>query len=157
MTLFIKERPDGLQAFVEFNTDLFVRSTIERLIGHFQELLRQGLNEPRRRLSEIPLLTPGERRVVLESWSSTPAESPADGESLGDLFSRQASRTPEVLALIDQAGSITYAALEERSNRWAHRLLRWGVQREDIVALVAARSLDVLAIQLGIAKPAERF
>ncbi|MEX0634246.1 AMP-binding protein [Serratia ureilytica] len=55
--------------------------------------------------------------------------------------------------------SLTYAELNIRANRWAHRLVQLGVQPDSLVALCAGRGLPMLVGLLGIlaAAPAGRW
>jgi non-ribosomal peptide synthetase component F len=49
----------------EYNTDLFKPATIERLIAHYEQLLRSVLENPDRRLADLPMITESERRELL--------------------------------------------------------------------------------------------
>jgi hypothetical protein len=76
LTLSLGERDGGLSGFFEFRSDLFDRSTIERLIGHFQTLLKGVAADPDRPISALPLLTPAERKQILIDWNDTAAKFP---------------------------------------------------------------------------------
>jgi amino acid adenylation domain-containing protein len=67
-------------------------------------------------------------------------------------FERQAKRTPEAVAVEHRGRSITYAELDDRANRIAHRLLAMGVGPECLVGICMARSFDLVAGVLGILK-----
>src|SRR5690606_37389350 len=54
------DAPQGMHCFFEFNTDLFDRSTIERMMGHYERLLGAFIERPDARIGELPLLTPAE-------------------------------------------------------------------------------------------------
>ena len=47
LTAFAFDEPDGLQIALEYNTDLFDDSTIERMAGHYQRLLEAIVAAPR--------------------------------------------------------------------------------------------------------------
>jgi Condensation domain len=57
LTLGLVERDGKLIGFFEYSTDLFDRSTIERMIGHFQTLLQGIVADPDQPISTLPLLT----------------------------------------------------------------------------------------------------
>jgi non-ribosomal peptide synthetase component F len=70
LTISLVESEQGLLGAVEYNTDLFEKATIERLVGHYQTLLEGIVADPEQRISELPLLTETERRIgACMSWS----------------------------------------------------------------------------------------
>src|SRR5262249_55588847 len=74
MTLSIIEEADGrLQGWLEYNTDLFEASTIERLIGHYETLLSAMAADPEQPVATLPLLTQRESRRILLEWNDTAA------------------------------------------------------------------------------------
>ncbi len=137
----------------EYNTDLFDRSTILRLVEHYETLLAGVVEDPRRPLAELPLLTVPERQELLADWgvaASCPAE-----DALHRLFEAQAERRPAAVAVtIGGMGeqSLTYGELDRRANRLAHRLRALGVGPEVPVPLCVERSLDLVVGILGILK-----
>jgi hypothetical protein len=56
---------DNFHCQFEYSTDLFERSTIVRMLDHFENLLHAALQNPDRRLSELPLMNDRERALVL--------------------------------------------------------------------------------------------
>ena len=54
LTLSLTERDRGLGGFLEYRSDLFDRSTVERLAGHFLTLLRGITANPRRPMPSCP-------------------------------------------------------------------------------------------------------
>src|SRR5205814_1680721 len=71
LTLSMAATPQGLRAALEYNTDLFERDTITRMLGHFQTLLEEIAVHPDQHLSELPLLAPAERHRILGEWNNT--------------------------------------------------------------------------------------
>ena len=61
LSFFLLEDADGFSGRVEYNTDLFDGSTIDRMLRHYQVLLEGALANPKLRLSQLPLLTREER------------------------------------------------------------------------------------------------
>jgi len=53
LTLNLQETADGCAGWVEYSTDIFDRSTIERLLDQFQFLLRSVVENPSTPLSEL--------------------------------------------------------------------------------------------------------
>ena len=148
--LSLNDHGDGLRGWLEYATDLFERGTMERFLGHFETLLAAAAAEPRRRLSELPLLTPVERRQVLLDWNATAASYPQ--ATLPALLAASAAARPEVVAAEHAGERLTYAELEARANRLARYLATRGVGPEVRVGLCLERSLDLLVAVLGLLK-----
>src|SRR3954468_11546585 len=77
LTLYFTDTPAGIDGFLEYNTDLFERGTMERLLDHYRRVLAAVIEQPGLHLSELPLLSTEERRQVLVDWNATAAEIPA--------------------------------------------------------------------------------
>jgi len=69
-----------------------------------------------------------------------------------DLFSGQARRTPEAVAVEYEDRQLTYRELDERSNRLAHHLLKRGVGPDVLVGICVERSLEMVTGLLGTLK-----
>ncbi|HEY2289347.1 MAG TPA: amino acid adenylation domain-containing protein [Thermoanaerobaculia bacterium] len=137
---------------IEYATDLFDAATIGRLQEHFLTLLAAAAGDPQRRISDLPLLTPAERRQIA-AWAGPYADAPlASDLPLHRLFELQAARTPAATALVHGAGRLTYGELERRANRLAHRLRALGVGPESRVGLCLERSLELPVALLAILK-----
>jgi amino acid adenylation domain-containing protein len=76
----------------------------------------------------------------------------SDPASLPRLFEQQAASTPDAIAVVHGATRLTYAQLNERANRLAHRLISAGVDPESFVALRAEHSADTVVAVLAVAK-----
>ena len=116
----------GCGACFEYATDLFDRSTIERLAEHFERLLEGIAAEPGRRLSELPLLGEAERHRLLVEWNDTAAAYPRD-KCLHELFAAQAARTPDAVALVYEERQLTLRRAGSRG-RTSWRIISpsWG-------------------------------
>ena len=150
LTLFVTEIAGQLTLTAEYNVDLFDRSTIARMLGHLETLLRVALEEPSRRLSELPVLTAAER-TQLADWNATDAR--FDGPStVHAMIADQAARTPDAVAVTDGAESLTYRELDRRSNQLARHLRELGVAAEAPVGICVDRSVGMFVGLLGILK-----
>ncbi|WP_329571707.1 non-ribosomal peptide synthetase [Kitasatospora sp. NBC_01266] len=136
----------GAQGLLEYRTDLFEPATIARLVGHFRTLLTSVAAAPQTYLSELELLTEGERRQLLE-WNGTATPFP-DELTVHQLIERRAASHPEVPA-VDQ---LTYRQLNERANRLAHHLRALGVRPDSRVAVCLERGPDLVSALLGVLK-----
>jgi non-ribosomal peptide synthetase-like protein len=73
-------------------------------------------------------------------------------EILADLFEASAARTPDQIALIYEDAELTYGALDRLADLAASHLLAAGVRPGHIVGLWMERGIDLLVLQVAIAK-----
>ncbi|HZF08424.1 MAG TPA: amino acid adenylation domain-containing protein [Thermoanaerobaculia bacterium] len=149
LTWMAAELPGGLAAHLEYNADLFDRTTMRRLAGHLEILLEGIAERPEASVGTLPLLSAPERAQLLAEWSAEGEALPSD-LCLHQLVAAQAARTPGACALVWQEERLTYAELADRAGRLAHRLRRLGVGPEVPVAICARRSPALVAGLLGI-------
>ncbi|HLM44056.1 MAG TPA: condensation domain-containing protein, partial [Myxococcaceae bacterium] len=156
LMLVMAEGEDGLWAGLEYDVELFDASTVERMLEHLRVLLEGICAGPQRRIGEIELLGPGERRQVVEEWSRTAVDHPeADtpgGGLVHGLFEAQARRSPGAVAVVHEGEALTYAELEGRANRLAHHLRVLGVGPEVRVGVCVERSVEMVVALLGVLK-----
>jgi amino acid adenylation domain-containing protein len=148
------QSPAGLSGTIEYSTELFEPSTIERMLAHLQVVLEGIADDPDRRLSAVPLLTHRERRQLLTEWNIGPRTVGNAHEcvSVHTLVEQQAAKTPQAVALIADKRQITYEELDCESNRFAHYLHAIRVLPGSLVGFSVERSpMAVIAI-LGTLK-----
>ena len=150
LALEILQIPIGLKCRFRFSTDLFDRSTIERLVNHFETVLHAIASNPNQRISALPVLTEAERNQILIEWNDTTLAE--DAQCIPQLFEAQAALTPDATAATFESEQLTYRELNRRANQLAHYLKKRGVGPEVLVAICVKRSLDMIVGLLGILK-----
>jgi len=129
----------------------FEKGAISRMLGHFKTLLEGIVANPEQRISDLPLLTEGERRQVVVEWNETGVEYPR-GRCVHELFEEQVERRPDAVAVVMGEEQFTYRELNERANQVAHHLQQLGVGPEVLVGVYLERSLEMVVGILGILK-----
>jgi amino acid adenylation domain-containing protein len=142
MELTLSVRPDEGRGWIEYDTDLFDRTTVSRWVASFLNLLAADPETP---IADLPLLGQAERAQILIEWNDTAAAIP--DVCVHHLFEAQARRTPDAIALMVGDRSLTYQELDARANDFAR-----GLDPEIGVALHADRSIDMVVELLGILK-----
>jgi amino acid adenylation domain-containing protein/non-ribosomal peptide synthase protein (TIGR01720 family) len=151
LSLYLTEADEGIYAAMEYNTDLFNAATIQRMLGCLETLLEAVAAAPELRLADLPLLGGAELEQVLVTWNATQLAYPQH-MCIHELFEAQAALTPQATALIVGGQRLTYAELNQRSNRLARHLRSLGVGAEVRVGLSVERSLEMVVGLLGILK-----
>ncbi len=140
-----------LTCLIEYNTDLFEGSTIERMLGHYHVLLEAIIDDPQQRISELPLVTEAERHQLLIEFNNSETDKSVD-KCIPQLFEEQVEATPAGVAVLFESQQITYSELNARANQLAHHLIRLGVGPETIVGVYLERSSELIVAILGILK-----
>ena len=151
LSVDITEEPEGLLCLFEFNTDLFDKDTIHRMVGHYRALLEGVAADPDRKITVLPLLTDAERTKLLVEWNDTRVDFPRD-QCIHRLFEAQADRTPDALAVWCAGNTLTYRGLNARANRLAGYLRKRGVGPDTPVGICMGRSLEMVVAILGVLK-----
>ncbi|MFD1290957.1 amino acid adenylation domain-containing protein [Laceyella putida] len=145
------EEQETIHFAVEYNTALFSRATIERLIGYYSHLLRQVVADPERSLGEFDIVPEAEKERLLTTFNATEAEYPRD-KTLHQCFAEQVKQTPDLPAVVYRTETLTYRELDARANRLARRLRDRGAEREQIIGIMVRPSLEMVVSVLGVLK-----
>ena len=158
LSLSAFENDDGLGVELEYCTALFERETVQRWLGYWQRLLESMVADETQPVGELAWLPQAERDQVLRGFNDTAVAYPKEA-LIHELFEQQVKRTPEAVAVQYEDEQLTYAQLNARANRLAHRLrgLRDGagealVVPDARVAICVERSLEMVVGLLGILK-----
>ncbi len=156
LEVFAVESEGRLALAWNYNTDLFVESSIVRLADSFSRLLHGMLDNPDRLVSELPLLEAAETEHMLTAWSGRDAWTPSDARitspGLHQQFEQQALRQPQAVAIRHADQCLTYQALNNRANRLAYSLREHGLQPEQLVGIVLEPGLLRVISQLAVLK-----
>jgi len=151
MEVHVWEDRDGLKIEFVYNTGLFEPETIARMAANYLGLLEAVVADPSRRISEIPVLAPAERHLLLSAWNDTARDYTRD-RCIHQFVAGHAALTPDAVALSCDGAQLSYAQLNRRANQLAHRLQRMGVGPDVAVAICVERSLDMVVGLLAILK-----
>ncbi|MEV0122286.1 amino acid adenylation domain-containing protein [Streptomyces sp. NPDC050703] len=142
--------PGGLDGTVEYAEDLYDPATVRELAARWVRLLKAVTSGPDVPISRIDVLTPAERSRLLVERNAT--EAPVPVVSLPKFFAARVAATPDAVAVVSDTTSLTYAQLDARANRLAHRLVALGIGTESAVALLLDRSADLVVAILAVVK-----
>jgi amino acid adenylation domain-containing protein/FkbM family methyltransferase len=150
MALIVWESEQGLQGTLEYQAELFDKSTIERLLGYYKQILERAVASVETKISDEQLLSNQERQRVLVEWNQTASQFP--NCCIHELFEEQVRKTPDAAALVFEQQKLSYAELNRRANQLAHHLQEFGVGPEVRIALCMERSAEMIIGLLAILK-----
>ncbi|HEX7184125.1 MAG TPA: amino acid adenylation domain-containing protein, partial [Thermoanaerobaculia bacterium] len=139
----------GIAGSLEFSTDLFDPSTVERLLAHYRILLESAVARPALPISKLGLLSEAERHHLVTEVAGEGSLVHAE-TLLHDLFAEQARRNPERVAVACADELVTYGELDLRATALARRLVWLGVGPEARVGLCTERGTAMILGVLGI-------
>ena len=138
----------GVEGWIE--QGLVSAATASRLAGHFRNLLAAALEAPDAPVVDLPLLSAGERHLLVVEWNDRAAAVPRD--PIHRLFEQQVDLRPNAVAVDDGRRRLSYAELDLRANRLARHLQELGVGPEVPVAFCLERSIEAVETVLAILK-----
>ncbi|WP_207246468.1 non-ribosomal peptide synthetase, partial [Pseudomonas sp. GW531-T4] len=150
LTLDTFERGGLLQAAFTYDCQLFEEQTVERMAGHWQNLLWAMVREPQSAIAELPLLDAEQRQATLAQGIGAPEAFAA--VSVLELFAEQVRVRPEAPALVFGEQCLSYRQLDQRAARLATALVQRGVGPEVLVGIVVERSLEMVVGLLAVLK-----
>ncbi|WP_343746041.1 amino acid adenylation domain-containing protein [Chitinophaga sp.] len=151
LTFLLQEQAGELHGCIEYCTDLFEEATIERMARHFRQLSYAVAASPSATVGALPMLEATEKQQLLFDFNDTAAGYPSEA-TIPDLFRKQAALRPEATAVVFADTTLTYAALNERSDALACYLQDKGVGTETLVPVCMHRAPDMIVILLAILK-----
>lgn len=146
----LKIEAGNLESTLEYNSTLFEKPTVQRLLDHFLLILKTAIHDPSISLSAIPLFPASELRWIEEHCvgRSLAFENRAAHRDVEDY----ALRDPQKIAVKFRNLSLTYQKLNQRSNQLARYLLSVGVKQKCRVVVCVEPSLEVAITLLAILK-----
>ncbi|MDE5457022.1 amino acid adenylation domain-containing protein [Bradyrhizobium sp. CSA112] len=152
LALDSQEGPSGdIRAIFTYATALFEAATIERLASHWVTVLKTMVGGRAQSIAGMALLSEQELATVRQ-WNGVEAGTAAPFTPVHQTVARLVVETPDAPALIFGDEVISYADLDRRANRLAHRLIRHGVSPSDLVGISARRSPSLVVALLAILK-----
>ncbi|MFD3505604.1 amino acid adenylation domain-containing protein, partial [Streptomyces sp. NPDC058676] len=144
---------DGYTGRIDYSADLFEEDSVRLLAERMVRALDALVANPDRRVGETVLQSEGELHRILVEWNDTDVPSRARTDaSLSDRFEAQVARTPDAVAVVCEGAELTYAELNRRANRLAHRLVGLGLGPESRAGVLMRRSADLVVALLAVAK-----
>ncbi|KAA1242340.1 non-ribosomal peptide synthetase [Aquimarina sp. RZ0] len=151
LTLNVDQKESGIVLKMEYCTALFNKATVQKMLIHFQELLKSIVSDHHQKISHLSMLTDEEEDELLHVFNTSYVEYPRD-KTIIDVFEEQVKRFPDTIAVVFNDKKLTYKELDKRSNQLAHYLIKQGIKDEDLIGICIERSLEMIIGILGILK-----
>jgi amino acid adenylation domain-containing protein len=141
----------GLEGYLEYSTDIFDLSNIQRFLRHFERMLGSILENPGAKVEELEYLSPEETNLITETWNEH-SKTYDVGDCLHHLFERRARERSGSLAVAMGERHLTYGELNEEAEQLAGHLRLLGISAETLVGICLDRSPEMMIGLLAILK-----
>ena len=140
---------DAIELMIEYNTDLFKQSTIERLFLNLETLIDSI--ELDKKIGELEFIS-SEEQTLLESFNNT-KNSSLTNKTIIEVFEEVVSKNQNNIALYCQERTLSYEQLNQRANNLAYLLHNtYGMSKEMIIPIIMERSENMIISLLGVLK-----
>jgi amino acid adenylation domain-containing protein len=158
-TLFDVEVSATLGRFgvrIKYSPRHFEAMDIERALVLYHRILERLAWDVAAPWGAEALLSHPERQQLVAAYNDTARSYPRE-RALHSFFEERAIQSPEQLAVVSAAGSLTYGELERRANHLAHWLLANGVVPGDNVGVCFERTPALPVALYAVLKAASAY
>jgi amino acid adenylation domain-containing protein len=149
ISMWIWDAGEEFKGLIEYNTDVFERDSIRRLLSSFEVFLSGAVESPASRWRELALVDGETLERLCYEWQG-PQTAVGEAACVHDLIREQARLAPERTAVVCGGDKISYGALVERVGHIAAVLRAKGARRGALVGIYLERSIDMVAAVLGV-------
>ncbi|WP_281819880.1 non-ribosomal peptide synthetase, partial [Vallitalea longa] len=151
LTMTAMERDERIMVSINYCTSLFKKTTIIRMIEHYENILSRITEDENVQIKDIDMLSTNEREMVVETFNATHVEYNRN-KTIQEIFEKQVEENHKKTALIYENREMTYEELNKRSNQLARKLREYGVTKDSIVGLMVERSFEMIVGIMAILK-----
>ncbi|MBS7531081.1 amino acid adenylation domain-containing protein [Hazenella sp. IB182353] len=137
------------QMKLDFKAGLFDQQTMQRMIQHFEVVLKHMLNDPEGLVKNLEILPEWEKVQTVSQFNQTKQEFPHD-KTVFQLFLEQVKSTPELDAVAFQNKKMSYEQLHEHVNDLVIRLQNRGMGPGKIVSIKLDWSIEMIIAIMGV-------
>jgi len=149
MTLSFFEIDNQLELVIEYNTNLFKPSTIQRLSENLERLIESI--ELEKRLNELQFISDSQH-TILNSFNSSKRDYPKE-QTIIDIFETKVALYPDNIAIAFKDREVSYSELNIQANKIGHHLIdNYNITKEMIVPIILDKSPLMIKSLLGVLK-----
>jgi amino acid adenylation domain-containing protein len=151
LALLWNETAAGVEVTLRYDRRGFDEATVKSYLGYWRNLLASIVQDEGEPLERLGWMSEAESREAIRRWNDTAVGHPP-AASVQALFEAQARRTPDAVALVQGARSLTYAQLDAETSQLARHLRGLGVVADARVAIYVDRGAEMIVGLLAVLK-----
>ncbi len=135
-----------------YNSNLFQPASINNYIFCFENILGQFIDHPNLKVSEYELISFGDKEKILSANRINKNISYKTDDNIVTTFEKTTCEHGHKVAVKVGRSSITYTELNKRVNQLAFLMHNEGIKRNDVVGIIAERSIETIICILATLK-----
>lgn len=137
-----------------YNTYFFSKESIDNLFSHLSVIIQEICKNIKQKIITLNILTVHEKKLLLENWSKIKYNFPTPqiNSCVHELFSDQAKKLPEHIAIYHNDITISYKLLDNAANNLAFDLIKKGILPGDYICVLMDRTPTLIMAMLAIFK-----
>ena len=152
----IMENEGQLVIVCIFNTKLFRKKTIENMLAHYQEILKNIIADPNQSVDTLQMLTHEEFQKIVYQWNQT--QYPKTHQLLvHQSVEKVAFEHPAQLAVISNNHAVDYFSINQSANKLAHYLMTLGASATSPITVLMERTSEMVVALLAILKTGSHY
>ncbi len=145
LVLNVFDDPSGVKLIVEFNTDLFLASTIERIFENFVFMLANTKENAALGLRSIDIINEKEKELISKRLTKHQNDV-VNYKHVVDRFKAIVAAQTHASAVLTDKGEYSYGFLNDLSNQIANQLVtKHLIKRGQPVGIMANRNVEMIA------------
>ncbi len=151
ITVTFTELGDNLFVDMEYNSDLYKKSEMEKILYHFRNLMESAMKTPDLLISKLNFLSDEENKEILIDFNRTQVNYPTT--TFFECFDKYSKVSPEKVAVSFNNEEFTYGELTENINQFANFLEKeHALHKGDFIGVKLENTHWMLVTILGIFK-----
>jgi amino acid adenylation domain-containing protein len=151
LTLTFSQTDEGLDAALEYSTELFDEGTASRIVANFLVLLEGIAEHPDAKIDLLPLVAEAEKQELLMEWNNIRLDH-TERIHVHRIFEQQAQRTSNAIAVACASEALSYDQLNRQANQLAHSLQHSGAAPGSLIGICMERSAEMPLAILAVLK-----
>jgi amino acid adenylation domain-containing protein len=153
LTFFFQSIGETVVLEINYNSDLFKRETVAKMLMHYTSLMSSVMRSPVDcQLKDLDWISAQEKKLVLSKGKGRTMQYPAEA-TLQSLFEDRVAKDPEAVALRYGDKSLTYKKLNYDGNQLASYLkIEYNLRSDDAVGILTSRSELMIVAMLAVLK-----
>lgn len=145
-----------MECVMEYNSTIFERSTILRMIKNYLKLLEEIVADPEKKVTDYDIINDSEKQLIMHDWNNTRHDF---GRSpyLHRLIEEAAQKYGDKTAVRFEGETLTYAELNKRANQLARYIRSRVSGTENLIGVCLERSLEMVIALTAIIKSGNAY
>ncbi|MBR3132955.1 MAG: amino acid adenylation domain-containing protein [Clostridia bacterium] len=135
----------------DFLVEKYTQKSIEDVHKRIEYIINQVIESPSDKLSKIEIVTPEEKKYLLDLNQKTRKYFYKDAP-IHSFIEKQVDLCADKTAVICNGEKITYKELNEKANQLARKLVIEGVKPDTFVGIICNRSIELIISILAVLK-----